>query len=62
MSVSHVTMQGWLSLVVPVAMVVDHGMSRMEIPATVSAKAWIGPPPAAANWPENEETENLVWK
>lgn len=46
----------------PVAMVVDRGISRMEIPATVSAKAWTGPPPAAANSPENEEAENLVWK
>ena len=62
MSVSHVTMQGWLSLVVPVAMVVDHGMSRMEIPATVSVQAWTGPPPVAAGWFENEEAENPAMK
>ena len=62
MSVSHVTMQRWLSLVVPVAMVVDLEIFGIEISATVSAQAWTGPLPTAANWPENEEAENLVWK
>lgn len=61
-SVSHVTMQGWLSLVVHVAMAVDRGISRMELLATVSAQAWTGPLPAAANWFENEEAENPTMK
>lgn len=62
MSVSHVTMQGWLSLVVHVAMVVDPGISRMELLATVSAQAWTGLLPAVANWFENEEAENPTTK
>jgi hypothetical protein len=45
-----------------VAMAVDLGISGMEILATVSAQQWTGPPPVAANWPKNEEAENLALK